>query len=179
MNLVDFVRPSVLPRTIVKGERSRKNRNWVRTKYRKFSSFLKWHRYNNTYVLFSFFFFFYFSRHMRERVCMHVYLCMCRCARVSRLHVLQDVSKFFTLTNNNNSFHGFKESIYNTIFDRCTSNRTVSQHVIHNTIFSLYNNITWITRCFKILTSIFQQCSQTQSKYNHLDNFWNNLYKLH
>lgn len=33
MNLADFVRPSVLPRTIIKRERSRKNRNWVRTKY--------------------------------------------------------------------------------------------------------------------------------------------------
>lgn len=133
MNLVDFVRPSVLPRTIVKGERSRKNRNWVRTKYRKFSSFLKWHRYNNTYVLFSFFFFLFFTAYAWTCVYARVYLCMCRCARVSRLHVLQDVSKFFTLTNNNTLF-------------TVSKNRFIMQSSIDARPTELFRNTSFITQ---------------------------------
>lgn len=60
--------------------------------------------------------------------CVCVYPCMCRCARVSRLHVLQDVSKFFSKN----------WSIFESVQLRLHAQQNVSQHIIRNTIFSLF-----------------------------------------
>lgn len=120
MNLADFVRPSVLPRTIIKRERSRKNRNWVRTKYPDASFplfFLKWHRYNNTYVLF-FFFFFFFIFH---GICVCVCVCVCACLDHTSYRMFQN-----SYINQQYSLHSFKQLRLHVL----------RRNVSHNTLFN-------------------------------------------